>query len=370
MTGSAREEAERLVAALLAMASQKDSRGLGDLLRSFSGTGSQQHRSTTGWATGTAECCVCPVCRAIAAVREPTPYTAERLATGAGDLATGVASMLRAFSTIAGVTSPKPQPRPAARPQPTPDQAWTAATDHAPVAEPPVDENAVPWGAATRSPAPEPERHEAAAEPDSVQEQVAANPAEPVSALPVDEAADPWGAATRSPAPKSSARPTTRGLEPKSSARPATRGPVPKSSARPATPGPAGEETAAGAAEPGSARHEAAARPAGGAPLDAASMMSKDAGPAVVRAEPRTEESDVVKPTRGRKTDIGDATPRNRPADPWAAAVADDANRVSRGKTGVAGTGSVDHDVAAHETPAPAEDRGTRAGDDAPGDAV
>ena len=313
MTGSAREEAERLVAALLAKAAQRD---LGDLLRSFSGTGSQQHNRSTGWATGTAECCVCPVCRAIAAVREPTPHTAERLATGAGDLATGVAGMLRAFSTIAGVTSPKPQPRPAARPGPTPDQAWSAATDHTPVPQPPVDANADPWGAATRSPAPE-----SPAEPDPVHDEVAANPAEPVPVLPVDENADPWGAATRSPAPRPE-------------------------------------------------RHEAVARPAGPAATESASTMSEDAGPAVVRAEPRTEESDVVKPTRGRKTDIGDATPRNRPADPWAAAVADDANRVSRGKTGVAGTGSVDHDVAAHETPAPAEDRGTRAGDDAPGDAV
>lgn len=329
MTGSARDEAERLVAALLAMASQKDSRGLGDLLRSFSGTGSQQPNRNTGWATGTAECCVCPICRAIAATREPSPHTAERLATGAGDLATGVASILRAFSTIAGATSPKPPPKPPARPQPTPDQAWAAATDHAPVPEPPVDETTDPWGAATRSPAPEPPAHptapgparpEAAAGPTApgpAQPEAAAGPAEPVPGPSMDEAADPWGAATRSPAPQ-----------------------------------------------------EAAARPAGLASAGAASTISKDADPAVVRAEPRTEESDVVKPTRSRKTDIGDATPRNRPADPWAAAVADDANRVSRRKTGVAGTGSVDHDVAAHETPAPAEDRGTRAGDDAPGDAV
>ncbi|GAA4253857.1 hypothetical protein GCM10022255_056270 [Dactylosporangium darangshiense] len=73
-----REEAERLVAAALAAASMAA-------------------RSTAGFATGSAECCVCPLCKAIAAARDPDPDFAERLATGAGDLAAGVASVLRAF---------------------------------------------------------------------------------------------------------------------------------------------------------------------------------------------------------------------------------------------------------------------------------
>ena len=78
MSRDPREEAERLVAvglAALSMAAQ----------------------STAGFATGSAECCVCPVCKAIAAARDPDPQFAERLATGAGDLAVGVASILRAF---------------------------------------------------------------------------------------------------------------------------------------------------------------------------------------------------------------------------------------------------------------------------------
>ncbi|MEU7869775.1 hypothetical protein [Dactylosporangium sp. NPDC049140] len=54
--------------------------------------------STAGFATGSAECCVCPLCKAIAAARNPDPDLAERLATGAGNLAAGVASFLRGFS--------------------------------------------------------------------------------------------------------------------------------------------------------------------------------------------------------------------------------------------------------------------------------
>jgi hypothetical protein len=75
-----REEAERLVATALA-------------------TLAMATRGATGFATGSAECCVCPVCKAIAAARDPDPEFAERLAAGAGDLASGVASVLRAFSS-------------------------------------------------------------------------------------------------------------------------------------------------------------------------------------------------------------------------------------------------------------------------------
>ena len=74
-----REEAERLVAAALAAVSMAA-------------------RSTAGFATGSAECCVCPLCKAIAAARDPDPEFAERLATGAGDVAAGVASFLRSFA--------------------------------------------------------------------------------------------------------------------------------------------------------------------------------------------------------------------------------------------------------------------------------
>ncbi|MEV4704875.1 hypothetical protein [Actinoplanes sp. NPDC049316] len=271
-TGTARQEAERLVAALLAMAQGggKDSAGLGDLLKLFTGTGSQQHNRSTGWATGTAECCVCPICRAIAAVRDPDPHTAERLAAGAGDLATGVASIMRAFATISSVTNAKPQPKPAPpRPEPTPDQAWSTATR------------------AHREPVSEPERPS-----------------------PVDETTDPWGAATRTPAPTPTSLP---------------------------------------------AWHEAGTRTAEPAPRKAAPTARMDTVPAGGDLRPRTEESGSPKSV-------------TRLTDPWAAAVANYANGESRGETGVAGTGSVDHDVAAQGTPAPAEDRGGGAGDDARGD--
>ncbi|WP_432829552.1 hypothetical protein [Dactylosporangium sp. CA-092794] len=84
-----REEAERLVAAALAAMSMAA-------------------RSTTGFATGSAECCVCPLCKAIAAARDPDPDFAERLATGAGDLAAGVASVLRAFGERASASFKAP----------------------------------------------------------------------------------------------------------------------------------------------------------------------------------------------------------------------------------------------------------------------
>jgi hypothetical protein len=80
-----REEAERLVAAALAAVSMAAG-------------------STAGFATGSAECCVCPLCKAIAAARDPDPDFAERLATGAGDVAAGVASFLRSFTEKASPT--------------------------------------------------------------------------------------------------------------------------------------------------------------------------------------------------------------------------------------------------------------------------
>jgi hypothetical protein len=74
--GTAREEAERLVAAILAAATLAAN-------------------ANPQFSTGSAECCVCPLCKVIAAVRDPDPEMVERLATGAGDLAAGVASFMR-----------------------------------------------------------------------------------------------------------------------------------------------------------------------------------------------------------------------------------------------------------------------------------
>lgn len=100
-----REEAERLVAAAL-------------------GALQVAVQNTAGFATGSAECCVCPVCRAIAGVRDPSPEFAERLATGMGDLAVGLAGVLRAFGTPPGGTPPTPAPAAGA----DHDDVWHAAT--------------------------------------------------------------------------------------------------------------------------------------------------------------------------------------------------------------------------------------------------
>lgn len=184
-TGSAREEAERLVAAVLAMAAgrgQDENPGgtgaklrdglgnLGDTLTSLvnqvTGTpggpdqtpGPAPARHTTyGWATGSQECCVCPVCRLISSMRDPSPNATERLATGAGDVAMGVASLMRGLSAVTSVV--RPPARPAARPSrpapapPDPDTAWSAATrtTRDPDAEPAPDQDESPWAAATRA---------------------------------------------------------------------------------------------------------------------------------------------------------------------------------------------------------------------------
>jgi hypothetical protein len=60
--------------------------------------GSAAGASTSGLSTGSADCCVCPVCRLIAALRNPSPEVAERLASAAGDLAVGISGFLRALS--------------------------------------------------------------------------------------------------------------------------------------------------------------------------------------------------------------------------------------------------------------------------------
>lgn len=78
--GTARKEAEKLVAAVLAAATLTAN-------------------ANPHWSTGSSECCVCPLCKVIAAVRDPDPEMVERLATGAGDLAAGMASFLRHVAT-------------------------------------------------------------------------------------------------------------------------------------------------------------------------------------------------------------------------------------------------------------------------------
>jgi hypothetical protein len=124
VTRDPREEAERLVATALAALSVAAN-------------------STAGFATGSAECCVCPVCKAIAAARDPDPEFAERLATGVGDLAVGLAGVLRAFGTQeapregpAGGSTRTPEP-------PEPEDVWQHATTETPMSPKPMAKKAV-----------------------------------------------------------------------------------------------------------------------------------------------------------------------------------------------------------------------------------
>ncbi|MEV6519938.1 hypothetical protein AB0M37_29575 [Micromonospora chalcea] len=156
--GSAREEAERLVATLLAtakLAAATPGSGpwgpLGGILSGVLGhTGSDTGSGTrasgpAGFATGSPECCVCPVCRGIAALRDPSPEFAERLATGAGDLAAGVASMLRAFTPA---EPEQPADTGGAAPGGSGDHVWREATRTGHDSQPAPEQDV--WSAATR----------------------------------------------------------------------------------------------------------------------------------------------------------------------------------------------------------------------------
>jgi hypothetical protein len=166
--GSAREEAERLVAMLLATArltAAAPGAGpwgpLGGILagvlgHSQDGAGpgggaSQAAAGGTGFATGSPECCVCPICRGMAALRDPSPEFAERLATGAGDLAAGVASLLRAFAPAepAAPTDPAGAGWSGEPPgNPTGDHVWREATRTGHDSQPAPEQDV--WSAATR----------------------------------------------------------------------------------------------------------------------------------------------------------------------------------------------------------------------------
>jgi hypothetical protein len=85
--GTAREEAERLVATVLATVSVAASR--------------------VGYHVP--DTCECPLCRAVVRLRDPDPELAERLATGAGDVAAAVVGMLAALrgAAAAGHRTPR-----------------------------------------------------------------------------------------------------------------------------------------------------------------------------------------------------------------------------------------------------------------------
>jgi hypothetical protein len=136
--GSARDEAQRLVTAALAMAS-----------RFAQGTDPHAGGAGPTMATGSAECCVCPICRTIAAMRDPDPDFADRLAAGAGDLAAGVASLLRSFGGGTATHRPGPAPDPGG-------DAWRAASTAPPATDESASPRAAPDASAPPRAAPEP----------------------------------------------------------------------------------------------------------------------------------------------------------------------------------------------------------------------
>lgn len=363
MAGTAREEAERLVATVLAMAEQSGlgaksksksnddgtanrvTEGLGALGETLAGVvgqltgassgsrggsgsggsgsaGSNAEGSDTGghhggaWATGSPECCVCPLCKLIAGMREPGPQTAERLATGAGDLAMGVASMMRAVSSIAGNPRPKPA-RPARPAPPTPDQAWSTAT-HVP------DPGA---------------RHEA----------TAAEPARPEAQSPVTPpvGADPWSAASSADAASTAADQRARAARKIAEA-----------------------ETARLAASAEATRLAARAEAAREAARQAAQAEVAEARAALETAAAQSAEDGTggLPGSGGHEPSVGTGGPRNekgfaglkgvRPAkgDVWAAATEE---------TGVAPERDVDHDVAGSAADADRDGSGSEADGDA-----
>ncbi|MDG4796491.1 hypothetical protein [Micromonospora sp. WMMD1082] len=161
--GSAREEAERLVATLLAsvrLAAANPAAAplgpLGGIVTGVlghsggpSGPSGPPGATGGGFATGAAECCVCPVCRGIAALRDPSPEFAERLATGAGDLAAGLASFLRAFTPADPAAGPSPAPADGTAAGTDSDHVWREATRTGHDSQPAPERDV--WSAATRA---------------------------------------------------------------------------------------------------------------------------------------------------------------------------------------------------------------------------
>jgi hypothetical protein len=205
--GSAREEAERLVAAALAAASVA-ARGITRDASPLAGAADLAGRllagSTGGHvATGSPECCVCPVCRAIAAVRDPSPEMALKLALGASDLASGLTGVLRSVGDLVAGARPAPSAGTAAdRPRtgPDPDSVWHTATTRRPAGD-----------RATRPSAGDPPTRRPG---DAAAGQPGERPARTIDEQPMDwvEPDDPWHAATTAPAPPSG--PPASGDEP------------------------------------------------------------------------------------------------------------------------------------------------------------
>ncbi|MGK5674246.1 hypothetical protein ACSNOB_15565 [Micromonospora sp. URMC 106] len=205
--GSAREEAERLVATLLAgarLAAAGSATGpwgpLGGIVSGVLGhstaPGGSAGASGGGFATGAPECCVCPVCRGIAAVRDPSPDFAERLATGAGDLAAGVASLLRAFAPPEPAAEPAAAAASTGSPGGADDHVWREATRSGHDSQPAAERDV--WSAATRAedvavPAAAPPVDAAGPAPAATVRTSADRPVVPASRVPGDAGEHPPG---------------------------------------------------------------------------------------------------------------------------------------------------------------------------------
>jgi hypothetical protein len=139
-----RDEAERLVTAAIAAISMA--------ARTIPSSGAH------AFATGSDECCVCPICRVIATMRDPSAELSDRLTTGAGELATAVAGVLRTLTRAGG-----PAEEPNDSPTREGDEFWEtmrrqaadAARTAAREARGPAEDD--PWRQATTgAPAPTP----------------------------------------------------------------------------------------------------------------------------------------------------------------------------------------------------------------------
>jgi len=392
-SGSARQEAERLVATVLAMASesgknedlsrtrQQLTEGIGalgdtfaNLVGQFTG-GSPGKRPEpvreeaasdapraerppaqgaahgfAGWSTGSAECCVCPVCRAIAAVRDPSPATAVRLATGAGDLASGAASIMRGLSALSGARPVKrTKPAKPARPVVDPDVAWSAATRttrdagrHEAASVDLDPETSDPWTAATRS-APTAGRHEAPVAP-AVDEPESAGRSGPTSAEQAVQAEQ----AGRAEQP---GRRVGRAKRPVS--RPPAPGADPWAAATAADPAPVASK---GTTEPA-----AVSSPSGGAVSSGGTVSSPSGGTVPGGGAVSSPSGGTVSESGGGASDV-----ETSHAVLGGATVSRTKNGLDArgGEADVAGTSTVDHDI-----PGPAaqtgEDRAAGAGEDA-----
>jgi hypothetical protein len=94
--------------------------------------------------------CACPVCRTLAAVRDPDPAVVQRLASRAGDAAAGVAGLMRSASAAwRGPEGPAPADDVSRGAAPA-DDVWRAATRHRHTG-PPAQQGDDVWSAATRS---------------------------------------------------------------------------------------------------------------------------------------------------------------------------------------------------------------------------